>query len=1000
METLLMKNFRISLISGLLVIIHSVLYSQTNNQIFEKFVGKAAQLDLAQIELLLKSNSKEKIFVDSNGDGRDDVLYMIDNDERHEEWYKPILVKIVDEDGDMHESREGDFDSDLYVADWHADGEIDCIVDYKDLDHDNDLDEQYLFYSMDSAYAAQTHQKWLLKYGAKPKTYKTKYPGKDYLLHWTKDISDDNKVQWFVNYEVKQDLNQWKSDNSGDEMFINSFVYDYENNRLIPSEEHGFCFFDEDNDGYAEVAARFGGMEKTIENFRYSMDLDNDARGRKKHDYDFSITAIGEVSLGNEVSQTLTVRDHVTELVARWDKIRQFGKESKWEKTHLTWDENDLNIAGWAGMRRGLYAKERWEGLLNHPSGYMKQVGGPSCGPLNKRNEVDTSYIGKMNFYYSDIDKRFHLYGADVGWIMVDYNNDYQMDMFIWMQDSDNDGFFDTWKYDLDGDCFGDPLVITKQNFRNLWTYADIVGEDHFERVYSTKDEMEELINIEFKSLHLLYTERLKEIVKENQKFINLAKNTLKKSTSDFQVNAIEKYFSTDLIKYGDNIYANQWGGVTLDMHYGENIREGLEGTRYYQDLIREQYWAELQRVISPKKAFPEIAKAYEEGRLSDVNILLEKNFKAANTAELPGYKKQFTLTISNPSDLYLEHHPFVIPVADIKVKYPDVDLSKIVLMEAIQKIDNRIIPIQADDLNQDGNLDELVFIYSLPQNKTVDLNVFSVFEKLKLPHYKVKTAVHQNWWKTEENTIGWESNWAAYRMFNGRIDFLGKKLEGLYLKEEDYHHMHTWGMDVLNLGKSSGLGGISLWEGDSQIRSFNYPDEQNVKVDKRVIAIGPVRSTVEVRFSEIKTDSNSYEVVLKMSAYAENNFSKQSIIIKAEKVSEIIYSPGIRKLPNDKWTINTNSGFLASWGLEESPIGEVGLGLIFPSSDYLSYSENEHDRYVKLKAKSDVEQTHYVYGGWQKGFTSPTAPNLQNWAHDIEHLAKQLRVPIEVKVN
>ena len=974
----------------------SLIAAQTNNEIFQKFVGEEVELDKLIIKQLLEKEGEKKLLFDSDNDGKIDVIYMIDNDERHEEWYKPILVKIIDEDGDMYLTNEGDYDSDLYVADWHADGDIDRIVDYKDLDNDNDLDEQYLFYYMDSSYASQTHQKWLLKYGKKPETYQTKYPEKDYLLHWTKDISDDNRVQWFINYEVKQNENQWLSDNSGDEMFINSFVFDYENNRLIPSEEHGFCFFDEDDDGYPEVAARFGGMEKTIENFRYSMDLDNDARGRKKQDYDFSITCIGEVELAEEISQTLSVREHITEAIARWDKIRQFGKISQWEKTHLTWDEHDRNIAGWAGLRKGNYGKERWEGIINHPTRYMKIVGGPSCGQFNKRSEVDTSYIGKLKFYYSNIDHRFHLYGADVGWIMVDYDYDYKMDMFIWMEDSDHDGFIDTWKYDLNGDCFGEQLIIANENYRNLWSYEDIVSEDRFERIYSTKNDKEELLDISYKSLHPIYTEGLQEIVDENQEFINLAKNTLADMDSDFKIDPIEKYFSTELKNYGDDVFVDQWGGVTMDMHWGENIRKGLEGTRYYQDLIRERYWAKL---ITSKEISAEMAKAYEEGRLSDVNRLLEEQFNVKTSVELSGFKKQFTLTITNPSDLFLENNPFIIPASEIKAKYPNVDLTNIVLMESNRKIDYRIIPTQVDDLNQDGEFDELVFLYSIPPNSSIRLNAYSILDDNITPEYKTKTAVHQDWWKVEENTIGWESNWAAYRMFNGRIDFLGKKLEGHYLKEEDYHNMHVWGMDVLNLGKSSGLGGISLWEGDSQFRSFNYPGEKNVKVDKRIVASGPVRSMIEVKFSDIKTENDSYEVLLNMSIFAENDYSIQSIIINSEKGNEIVYSPGIRKIENDKWTINTNSGTLATWALETGIIGEVGLGLIFPVSDYLSFSENEHDRYVKLKIPSGEKQTHYIYGRWRKGYISPTAPNLDNLEKDIKLLSRKLRVPVTIDI-
>ncbi len=979
---------------------YSITVAQTNNEIFQKFVDEKVSLDTAIISQLLNMDGEKKLFFDSNNDGKIDVIYMIDNDENNEEWYEPIIVKIIDEDGDMHLTNTGDFDSDIYVADWHADGEIDRITDYKDLDGDNDLDEQFMFYYMDSSYARFTKQSWLLKYGEKPKTYQTKYPGRDYLLHWTQDISDDNLVQWFVNQEIKQSLNQWKCDNRGDERYVNSFVFDYENDRLIPSEELAFGFYDLDGDGTTEEVARFGGTENTIENFRYSMDLDNDARGRKTHDFDLSITCVGDVEVTEEISEKILVRNRLSENVVRWDKIREYGKASQWEKAHLVWDENDNNVAGWSGIYPGIYAKNRWEGVINNPSGYMPLVGGPASGTFNRRNEIDTSYIGQMSFYFSDVDHRYHLYGADVGWIMVDYDYDYKMDMFIWMEDTDGDGFFDTWKYDLDGDSFGEPFIITMNNWKMPWTYDYVVSEDKFERIYTTKNDKEKLIKADYKTMHPLYTEGLSEIVAENQKFINLAKTVLRNSNSNFIIDPIEEYFSTELKNYGDNVSVDQWGGTTLDMHFGRNIREGLDGTRYYQDLIRERYWAKIIKSVPAGKVLDKMEIAYEEGRLSDVNEILENEFDAKNSNELHDYKKQFSIILTNPSDLFLENYPFVISVTDIKRKNPNVDLTNIVLLESNQKIDYRTIPLQIDDLNQDGESDELVFVYSTLPNSSTTLNVYTILDEKKTPKYKTKTAVFQDWLKNSENEIGLESNWSAYRMFNGRMDFLGKKLEGLYLEKKDYHHIHKWGMDVLNLGKSSGLGGISLWEGDSQVRAFNFTGKKKISVEKKVIVSGPVRSMVEVRFSDIKTENNSYEVIMKMSVYAENDFCQQSITINSENGNEIVYSPGIRKYTNDNWLLNTNSGILASWGLEKGQIGEVGLGLIYPASKFYSYSENDYDRYIKLKVQSGEEQTHYILGGWRKGFASPTAPNLENWERDIGKLSRKLKVPIIITIN
>ena len=79
--------------------------------------------------------------LDTDGDGKIDTVYYIDTDPKHEAQFRPIIVKAIDQDGDMDRDGDADLDSDLYIADWHGDGTVDGVVAYKDLDHDNALDE-------------------------------------------------------------------------------------------------------------------------------------------------------------------------------------------------------------------------------------------------------------------------------------------------------------------------------------------------------------------------------------------------------------------------------------------------------------------------------------------------------------------------------------------------------------------------------------------------------------------------------------------------------------------------------------------------------------------------------------------------------------------------------------------------------------------------------------------------------------------------------------------
>ena len=556
----------------ILILSTAACYAQTNNEIFKKMVGPEIVMDPGITVQSLQGESNRRIEIDSDNDGRIDVIYMIDSNEKHQGKRAPLLVKIIDEDGDMYITREGDLDSDLYVADWYGDGTIDRVVDYLDKDGDNDVDEQYLYQWISEAYSYFT-----------PKTY----GGKAYCASYTIDYGDDNRLWYHTNYEYNQRLTEWLTDFNGDEMFVYTFYYDFEAETLTPACEIIFSFYDLDSDSLSEEAVRFEGVKLVAESLRYSMDVDNDAHAGNRHDYDFSITSLGPVTLPESSCTRLDIRGIKTDPVFKWEQMRQFAKIQKWGKTLLTWDENDNNI----DPRPGSMHNDRWEGILNHGSEFMPQVGGPSCGLFNKRNEIDSDRSGEFKFYYSSVDRRFHLLGAETGWIKVDYDYDDRLDMVFRMEDTDQNGFFDTWKYDIDGD-------------------------NDFERICRVPCDTATIYSFDYKALHEAYLPVLKKAIDDNRQLIITLKAVMEKFGKKDAGDPVENYFNTELINYGG------------DFRLGEKIRNSSEGARYYGDLIRERYWVRLCGLsfVTGNESFPSVRRAYEAGDYLLAASLLSKN--------------------------------------------------------------------------------------------------------------------------------------------------------------------------------------------------------------------------------------------------------------------------------------------------------------------------------------------------------------------------------------
>ena len=388
------------------------------------FGEKVVTFDPEAVAKVKRLPPGERLKLDTDGDGKIDTIYFIDTDPKHQPQFRPILVKVIDQDGDMDRDGDGDLDSDLYVADWHADGTVDAVIEYKDTNHDNGVDEMgiYTYSAKNAKLGTDAIQVW-----------------------WSRDVAGTHQLWDTINYRYQQPECQFRTAFGGDEIF-SSYIFDSKKGRWVPSWENPFAFYDEDGDGLAEVAIRFSGSADRMESMRYSFDADNDTDGDNVHDYDFSFSAIAAanraIMVPRLLMETVRLRGGPVDPLLSWRNARRFGESANWGKVQLTWVENDNNV----DSRPDGDPHERWEGVIASGTDQFPQVGGPPVGPYNSRYEADLDNSGKMKLYYLSEDRRIHLFGADAGWLKVDYNYDGKVDMEFRYLDSDHDGVIDTWE--------------------------------------------------------------------------------------------------------------------------------------------------------------------------------------------------------------------------------------------------------------------------------------------------------------------------------------------------------------------------------------------------------------------------------------------------------------------------------------------------------------------------------------------------------------------------
>ena len=515
--------------------------SQDRYQILLDCLGPQAVMSPEQRERVLALPPGQRLTTDVDGDGDPDLCDFVDIDPKH--TIRPMLVRALDDDDDMGRDGKPDEDSDCYIADWRGDGRIDRAVDYWDEDGDGDADRMDLYYPAGAWHGDQVE------------------------VVVIRDIGDDNHMWWTRNYEYQQYACQWRSDFNDDEIFC-MFGYDRASGRFLAQLEEPFTHHDLDGDGVAEMTIQFLGRGLTIATIRFSFDADNDSNAGNRRDYDFSFNCSGSLVVPEDKAITYRLRNgQTTGPSLDWHHARDMAEAGQWKTCRLCWDETDNNVNPADNHER---EQERWEGV----GGYPMREG-------NKRWETDKDYSGKMRLYYWPADRRLHLYGAETGYINIDYDHNSGVDAAVTYQDRDGDGFFDQWMYDANAD--GKP-----------------------ERVIRPPQMKCELVPIDYAVFVTRYRSWVQQALDEDEKLIRALKRALPPG-------AVSRYEHWWLVQRPAGFYA------------AEKLARSAEARRYYLDLTREELLLQGRQQFGAERWWPSLEAACEAGEYARAATFLPR---------------------------------------------------------------------------------------------------------------------------------------------------------------------------------------------------------------------------------------------------------------------------------------------------------------------------------------------------------------------------------------
>ncbi len=927
-----MAAFRSSvcLLVGLSICLLAASLAEAQDSVFERVFGTSRVLDAGRVAAVNALKPGERLTVDTNNDGTPDELWYLDTAKRHTKG--PLLVRVVDEDGDLAETGRGDRDSDCYFWDWGADGTIDVVTDYQDDDGDNDVDEMGIFYD---------------------KNWKDELD--DITVWWGIDVGDDNLLWYDVDGTYYQDRCQYRTHFSGDEMF-----YQY---RLAAGWdawlnvfEDPFAFYDPDGDQCSEVVVRVCAKGHDVENLRYSIDADGDAFGTRTHNYEFSVTAIpGDTPMTTDGADLApaTVRGIPTHPVLSWEKTKAFAKNAPWGKAMLTWDELNANTD--ENIDRDSH--ERWEGVLNHKSkrGDFPQVGGPPASAFNKRVEMAEHPASPLRVYFDTADKRLHLLGAAYGYIDVDYNLDGVADAAYEYEDQNGDGVLDRRRIDTDGDG----------TFELDWPMNGNSRE----------------IDLEYEPVSELYNPTLDAVLESSQRFIDAAKDAL--GESDERAAAIESFFLNEL---------PDWH---REREVGLGVRTTPGGARYYLDLVRDRLFAALKERYRNSERWQPFESAYASGDIDGATKSLRNAIAVPNSPVDPtsyaDFTKRIPIVIDNAGQSERQRSPIVLSVAEIKKTAPDFNPKNCAVVAPNRWLDWFELPHQVDELDPDAG-EELSFVTDLSADAASTFYLYYTPDGERDESFPRLTGAVLD----TPAYVAWESDAGAYRFYTGQFDFFGKQPDRGLPREErllypivevNYHQQQEWGMDALHVDYSSGLGGLTMYLDGKDYLIQSPAGEGDVVFNHRVLVQGPVRAAVEINATNIVPGNPDITARLVCLIYAGHQESEVRCHVQGVD-APIEIAAGLLKLDDESWFADQTAGYLASTGFQEEGIGEIALAVIVPNAQLNEVVDLEPERRLRCAAPEHMLR-YWIIGDWRRGRQYPVSPTIDNWRYEVDTLAR-----------
>ena len=338
-----------------------------------------------------------------------------------------------------------------------------------------------------------------------------------------------------------------------------------------------------------------------------------------------------------------------------------------------------------------------------------------------------------------------------------------------------------------------------------------------------------------------------------------------------------------------------------------------------------------------------------------------------------------------------------ILNVEELKAKASDFNPNAfVVFSEGIE------LASQANDLNGDSDPDQIVAITDFKAGEKKKLTIQYAKSGMKSREYQKRTQAELSIKvggkfvdrKYEGGTFqnvqflrvppehtdhsefiryegpGWESDKVGYRFYldwRNASDIYGKKAPDMVLQNvgldgfDSYHEMSDWGMDILKVGESLGIGSIAMWN-DGKANRVAITDS----VTSEIVLNGNLESLIRTKYFGWKVGDGIFNLNSELSIFAGSRMTKHDLQIEGNPenlCTGIVKHPDAQLIQSEG---SENWSYLANYGKQSLAEDQLGMAILFRQKDLIEITEDEYSHVVVLKP-DDGKLTYYFLAAWEK---------------------------------